>query len=188
MDIKIRKAKLSKSGTLEATYIDEDGNEISLKGNNICHNDLKTALAALVPFFADLTEQKESDRINWDDLECAENVDLLRRLDVSGVSMGSDDTMPMVTMTGRRTLLTSKVLNLNSPAVDLHGEQMEWPHLDDFDIAVQNFIYECEQYITERKWQVRQPELNFEDNDDPFSGAEPTEDVGIPVEEADHVA
>ncbi len=31
MEIKIKKAKLTKGGTIEATYIDEDGNEITLK-------------------------------------------------------------------------------------------------------------------------------------------------------------
>lgn len=77
-DIRIKKAKLSKGGCIEASYIDADGNEITLKGKNKCHNDLKVALAALVPYFADLTEQKEADNINWDNLESAENVDLLR--------------------------------------------------------------------------------------------------------------
>lgn len=59
-DIKIKKAKLSKGGTIEASYIDADGNEIALKGKNKCHNDLRVAFAALVPYFTDLTEQKRS--------------------------------------------------------------------------------------------------------------------------------
>lgn len=179
MDIKIRKAKLGKSGTLEATYIDADGNEITIKGKNIVHNDLRTALAQLVPYFADLTEQKEADNIEWDELESAENVELLRRLDVSGVSLGSDETMPMVTMTGSRTLMTSKVLNLNAPAVDINGEESDWEHLPEFDMAVQRFIYECEQYIKERKWSVKQQEIDFEDNEDPFAEAEPVEEANM---------
>lgn len=64
-NISIKKAKLSKGGCVEATYFDAEGNEICLKGKNKCHNDLRVALSALVPYFADLTEQKEADRIDW---------------------------------------------------------------------------------------------------------------------------
>ena len=65
MEIKVKKAKISKGGRVEASYTDVDGNEITLKGKNVCHNDLKVATAKLIPYFADLTEQKESDFINW---------------------------------------------------------------------------------------------------------------------------
>lgn len=34
MELKIKKAKLTKSGSVEATYIDKDGNEITIKGRN----------------------------------------------------------------------------------------------------------------------------------------------------------
>ena len=43
------------------------------------------------------------------------------------------------------------------------------------------------QYITERKWQVKQNELNFDNPEDPFAEATPTEDVPLP-EAAEHVA
>lgn len=141
-EIKIKKAKLSKGGCIEASYIDADGNEITLKGKNKCHNDLRVALAALVPFFADLTEQKEADSIDWHNLESAENVDLLRKLDVTGLSIGGDDNNRIITMTGRRTLITSRVLNLNAPGVEMESETFEWGHVDDFDLAVQGFVFE----------------------------------------------
>ena len=89
MEIKIKKAKISKGGCVEAAYTDIYGNEIMLKGKNICHNDLKVATAKLVPYFADLTEQKESDFIDWKDLDSVENIDLLRKIEVTGVSMCS---------------------------------------------------------------------------------------------------
>ena len=37
-EIKIKKAKLSKGGCVEASYIDADGNEITLKGKNKSHS------------------------------------------------------------------------------------------------------------------------------------------------------
>ena len=87
MSIKIKKAKLTKGGTIEATYIVVDGNEIYIKGKNTVHVDLKTRLAELIPYFAELTEQKEADRYDWDNANSQENIDLMRRLDVSGVSL-----------------------------------------------------------------------------------------------------
>jgi len=177
MDIKIKKAKLTKGGTIETTYIDEDGNEITLKGKNTVHPDLKTRLAALIPYFAELTEQKEADRYDWNNAESESNLDLMRRLDVSGVSLGGDDNCPIATMTGRRTLMTSKVLNLNTPPTDLNADDSGWARADDFRFAIDAFFYEVEQYITERKWSVKQTELNFENEDDPFANAGTTDDV-----------
>ena len=187
--MKIKKAKLSKGGTVEVTYLDDDGNEITLKGKNKCHNDMRVAFARLVPFFADLTEQKEAEKINWDELECAENVEALRRLDVTGLSIGGDDNNQFITMTGKRTLLTSRVLNLNAPGVEMDSETFEWPHIDEFDVAVQGVLYEVEEYIVNKKWEVVQGTLNFDgDPDDPFANAEPTEETK-PIEElAENVA
>lgn len=48
MAIKLKKAKISKSGCLEASYIDEDGNKVSLEGKYPVHIDLKVRLKQLV--------------------------------------------------------------------------------------------------------------------------------------------
>lgn len=176
MDIKIKKAKLTKGGTIEATYIDEDGNEITLKGKNTVHVDLKARLAALIPYFAELTEQKEADSYDWGNPYSETNLDLLRRLDVSGVSIGGDDNCPIATLSGRRTLMSSKILNLNTPPTDLNAEDSGWERTDDFRFAINAFFYEVEEYITERKWSVNQTEFDFENEDDPFAHA------GIPEE------
>lgn len=181
MEIKIKKAKLSKGGCVEASYIDADGNEITLKGKNKCHNDLRVALAALVPFFADLTEQKEADLIEWSNLESAEN-------DVTGLSIGGDDNNRIITLTGKRTLITSRVLNLNAPGVEMESETFEWSHIDDFDLAVQDFIFEVKEYIVNRKWEVVQATLFDGDPDDPFAGAEPTDDAPPVEQSAENVA
>lgn len=180
MDIKIKKAKIIKGGCVEATYTDIDGNEITIKGKNVCHNDLKVAASKLVPYFADLTEQKEADLIRWDNLESVENIDLLRKIEVTGISIGGDDVNQVVTVSGKRTLFTSKVLNITAPCVELSSETVDWEHIEDFDVAVQGFFYEVGLYITERKWQVVQSEINFDgDADDPFSVAEPTDGLSV---------
>lgn len=177
MDIKIKKAKLTKSGTIEATYIDEDGNEITIKGKNTVHVDLKARFAALIPYFAELTEQKEADRYDWDNPDSQENIELMRRLDVTGVSLGGDDNCPIATLTGLRTLMSSKVLNLNTPPTDLDADDSGWVRAEDFRFAIDAVFYEVQQYIIEKKWFVKQAEFNFENEDDPFSNAGITVDV-----------
>lgn len=177
MDIKIKKAKLTKGNTIEATYIDEDGNEMTIKGNNPVHVDLKTRLAALIPYFANLTEQKESDRYDWDNPDSQDNLDLMRRLDVTGVSLGGSSSCPIATLTGSRTLMSSKVLNLNTPPTDLNADDSGWALADDFRFAIDAFFYEVAQYITEKKWAVKQTEFNFENEEDPFANAGITADA-----------
>lgn len=119
MELKIKKAKLTKGGSVEATYIDQDGNEITIKGNHRAHVDLRSRLQELVPFFAALTEQKEADSIDWSDLNGEANNELLKQISVSAVSKGGDDSAPFIVMSGKRILMTRKVLNLCSPGVDL---------------------------------------------------------------------
>lgn len=188
-DIKIKKAKLVKGGTVEASFFDEDGNDVTLRGNNICHPDLKNAFATLVPFLADLTEQKEADFIDWDNLEDEATVERLRYLEVTGFSITDDDVNPMVTLIGKRTLRTSKVLNLCAPATALNMDAESYDRCDELDTALQVCIFEVKQYITERKWQIKQNELNFDNPDDPFASATPTDDVTLPEDMAvEHVA
>lgn len=183
MDIKIKKAKINRNGTVEASYTDAEGNEVVFKGKNKCHNDLRAAFACLIPFFADLTEQKEADRIDWDNPQGENNVDLLRKIDVTGISIGGDDSNRIITLTGRRTLFTSQILNLNSPGVEMDSEIFEWMHIDEFDMAVQAVLFEVGEYLFNRKWEVVQLEMNFDaDPDDPFASASPTDSV-TPVEE-----
>lgn len=181
MEIKIKKAKINKNGTVEASYTDAEGNEVTLKGKNKCHNDLRVAFACLVPFFADLTEQKEADLINWDNPQGDDNVDLLRKIDVTGISIGGDDSNRIITLTGRRTLFTSRILNLNSPGVEMDSEVFDWRHIDEFDMAVEAILFEVKEYLVNRKWEVVQLEMNF-DSDDPFAETAPTDNV-TPVEE-----
>ncbi len=165
--------------------MDEDGNEITIKGKNPAHVDLKTRLTELIPYFAELTEQKEADRYDWDNPSTQENIDLMRRLDVTGVSMGGDDSNPIATITGRRTLMTSKVLNLNTPPTELNSDDGGWIRADDFRFAIDAFFYEVEQYILERKWAVRQTEFNFDNEDDSFANADATDEPAPVTEEVE---
>ena len=71
MDLNISKAKLTKKGCLEVVYADKEGNDIVFKGINPVHPDLKDSLNKLIPYIVDITEQKESQYINWEEFRDA---------------------------------------------------------------------------------------------------------------------
>lgn len=179
MSIKITKAKLTKNNCLEVSYTDEEGNDVTLKGANPVHGDLKAALHALIPFLSDLTEQKEAGLYDWDKPDNESNADILKCLDVTGVSIGGQDAFQVCTLIGKRTLMTSKVLNLCAPGTGFDPDNEQYVRCEDLRDAVNSFLYEAELYVTENKWAVVQQEIKFEEGDDPFGGdAVPTEDVG----------
>ena len=62
------KIKLTKAGTLEATYKNEDGDVIQFAGANLVHKDLKEALQGLIPHLAIITEQREAFKKKLSDL------------------------------------------------------------------------------------------------------------------------
>lgn len=170
MELEITKVKLTKSGMLEVNYKDEDNNEITLKGSNPVHKDLKDALNKLVPYLADLTEQKEAEKIDFKHICCEKNEKLLKNLMVTGVTISGGDTFEGCTLIGKRTLQTSKVLNLIAPNTGFDPDQEQYEHCEDLRDAVNNVLYEAELYITEKKWSVAQKEIDFDNPDDPFAG------------------
>ena len=54
------KIQITKQGTLNVTYKNEDGDLVQFAGANIVHKDLKDAMQALVPHLALITEQREA--------------------------------------------------------------------------------------------------------------------------------
>lgn len=169
MELEIRKAKLSKNGGLEVSYIDLEGNEVTMKGVNPVHGDLKRAFKRLVPFLADLTEQKEAEHIDWSNLEGESNQDLLKRMDVTGITISGDEAFETVVMSGRRTLsVTTKVLCVNSPCISLDDEAGDYNRTNDLKEALDAVTGEAVLYITEHKYSVVQTEIDFDNVDDPF--------------------
>lgn len=117
MDLNISKAKLTKKGCLEVVYADKEGNDIVFKGINPVHPDLKDSLNKLIPYIVDITEQKESQYINWERPESCLEDEFFKKFNVTGVSIGGDSSFEVCVLTGKRTLMTSKVLNLCSPGI-----------------------------------------------------------------------
>lgn len=175
MDLKISKAKLTKKGCLEVIYADQEGNDIIFKGINPVHPDLKYALRKLIPFIVDITEQKEAGYINWERSESCLEDEFFKKFDVTGVSIGGDSSFEVCILTGKRTLMTNKVLNLCSPGIGFDPDNEQYVHCEEFRDAVYNFLYEAEQYVTENKCSELQREIKFEDGEDPFNAPDETE-------------
>ena len=167
----IKKAKIIKNGCLETTFIDDEGNEVNLKGANPVHSDLKDAMKRLVPFLCDLTEQKEAEKFDWNAPDSEANADLVRRMDVTGVTISGSDSFVSCVLTGRRTLVvTNKVLCLNTPPITLEEEAENYERLSELNEAVDAVIEEAKLYVTEHKYSAVQTTLDFEGTEDPFGG------------------
>ena len=183
--MEITKVKLSKGGTLEVAFVDDDGNDVTLKGKNPVHEDLKARMNALVPYFAELTEQREVPMIDWGNLGSIENEDLLHRISVTGVTVKGFDTDKQCVLVGKRTLATSKVLNVCTPLTGFDIDTESYERCEDLRDVVEAVLYEAKLYINEKKWAVVQHEINFDGNpDDPFAEVGATDDVPVEQPEA----
>lgn len=161
----ISKAKLGKGGSLEVSYTDDDGNDVTVKGHDAVHPDLKAALAAITPHFADITDQREATMIDWGDPCGEKNADLLANLTVTGVQLkqGPDDQQCL--LVGRRYLTNGNVMVISAPLTSLMGAA-DYARYRELRSAIMSFFREAELYFTENKKSGAQQEIAF--GEDPF--------------------
>ena len=166
------KIKLTKAGTLEATYKNEDGDVIQFAGANLVHKDLKEALQGLIPHLAIITEQREAFKKKLADLReqrITDNEDnVYKRLSVSGVSFSADQKK--VIITGSRILTTAGVVSVCTPLMDLDAED-DYKYQNDLALDVDAVLFEAKAYIEEKKWGVKQASIDFKDID-PYKAIE----------------
>lgn len=186
---RITKAKLTAKGTLETTYIDADGNEITLKGEQPCSEDLNNAFRRLTPYFADLTEQKEADLIVWDEIDTPFQKSLLGNIDVNSVSIGLKNGVHNVMMSGTRRLEFVKgVINLNTPKMDLDITTNHWSFVAPFERALNALLANVERYIEYSKARTAVVEAAIERNDFAAKVSEEIAgEIGEPEDEIDEL-
>lgn len=157
--MEILKAKITKDNTLVATYKDENGTT-TVEGKNLVTNDLKRAFSMLVPHMAFLCEQKEAEnRLSLDELP--DNIETI--LEVTGYTVGGDGDSKGVTVTGKRFLKSSKVLNLNTPFTKFNDENEQYDFQFELEQAVEQCDFEVREYLFNKKWKVVQQEFSFEE-------------------------
>lgn len=178
MDFK--KIQLTKKNTLIVVYSNRDEDTITMVGANIVHRDFKEAIKNLVPHLAMLTEQREAYNNTLEELEeqrSWEEKSIFTRMSVSSVTFSGDE----VIVTGARVLDRGDMMNLNAPKISTVDDD-RYMYLSELSLAIDNLKYEAEQYVNERKWGLKQGELNFDEAGDPFAGVEAGEVPQVSVE------
>lgn len=161
----IQKVKLIKGGALEVEYINENGDTIKHKGENIVHADLKDAMAKLVPFFVKMCEMPETIQLS-DDLTAEQEVDL-SKIRVSSVQTKGS----IIIIGGSRILQNNKVLSLYTPSYSTDDDMDDW--MSDLEACCHAVTEEARMYVEEKKWGFVQTEMNLNATDeDPFNEEE----------------
>lgn len=184
--MEFKKIGLTDKYTLNATYINYDGDTITLSGCNAVHPDLLNAFRALVPHLALLTEQREAFEKTLSTLEEEkENKgkdNVYKRIGVTSVTIGKED----VILFGQRVTDNGEVIKLVSPKVDCDVSLYEYSHA--LDLAIAGLKYEAKLYITEKKWKYIQTTLEFAEekkadaDEYPFDSVQPDEVPRVSVE------
>ena len=177
------KIQLTKQNTLTCVYKNDDGDVINFVGANIVHKDLKQAMQALIPHLALITEQREAYDRKLSDLKAQsitdENSDnVFKKFTVEGISLANDGRE--VAIQGIRILMKAGVVKLETPRIDTEDSD-EYQYTNDLALDVDALVYEAKAYIEERKWGVKEAEIDFKDID-PFNGVKADE---VPMAEGE---
>ena len=164
------KIQLTKQGTLNATYKNDDGDIIQFQGANIVHKDMKQAMQALTPHLALITEQREAFKATLSELReqriTDEKDNIYKRLTIDSISLSSGETR--VAVSGSRILTKTGVISITTPMVSLEDSE-DYDYQNDLELDIEAVIYEAKEYITNRKWGVKEAEIDFKDIE-PFAG------------------
>ena len=177
------KIQLTKQNTLTCVYKNADGDVINFVGANIVHNDLRQAMQALIPHLALITEQREAYDRKLSDLKAQSITDedsnnVFKKFTVEGISLANDGRE--VAIQGIRILMKAGVVKLETPRIDTEDSD-EYQYTNDLALDVDAVVYEAKAYIEERKWGVKEAEIDFKDID-PFNGVKADE---VPMAEGE---
>lgn len=172
------KIQLTKQNTLNATYKNGDGDVIQFTGANIVHKDLKDALNALIPHLAIITEQREVYNRSLKDVQGDRITDegensVYKRFTCDSVSLANNERE--VSLSGVRILLKTGIVSLQTPRIDLESED-DYEYFNELSLDVDAVKYEAKAYIEEKKWGVKQAEIDFKDIA-PFEGEVKADEV-----------
>lgn len=174
--MEFQKIQLTKQNTLTVVYKNGDGDVIQFTGANIVHKDLKSAMQALIPHIALITEQREAygrtlKQVQGDRITDEGTESVFKRFNAESISFGNAERE--VSLTGQRILLKNGVVSLTTPRINLEDRD-EYEYVNDLDLDLDAVKYEAKAYIEERKWGVKEASIDFKDID-PFNGVEADE-------------
>ena len=165
------KIKLTKQNTLEVTYKNEDGDIIQFAGANIVHKDLREAMNALIPHLSIITEQREAygrtlKEVQQDRITDEGDSSVYKRFSAEGISFSNGERE--VALSGVRILTRAGIVQLQTPRIDLEDVD-QYEYNNDLSLDIDAVKYEAKAYIEEKKWGVKEGDLDFRDID-PFNG------------------
>ncbi len=166
--MEFKKIQLCKKSTLQVVYSNSDNDTITMVGANIVHRDLKQAFKELIPHLVLLTEQKEATEATLDSLieqKDWEEKSIYTRMSVDSVSINNQE----ISISGTRILDRGDVIKVDSPKIDMEMDE-KYKYLSELSLALDNVKYEAEQYVTEKKWGLKEATLDFGEAGDPFAG------------------
>lgn len=178
MDFK--KIQLTKQNTLNVVFSNENGDTVSVTGANIVHQDLKEALRNLVPHLTLLSEQREGYNNTLEELEQQrewEEKSIYTRMAVNAVALNADE----VSICGTRILERGDIIRISTPKISTVDDE-NYGYKSELSLALDNLKYEAEQYIVERKWALKQGELDFDEAGNPFADIEAGDVPSVSVE------
>lgn len=159
------KIQLTKQGTLNVTYKNEDGDIIDFKGANVVHKDLRQAMQNLIPHLALITEQREAIGMTLGDLLKQRITDdkdnVYKRLTVDSLSFCGGQ---QVSMSGSRILTKVGVISFTTPNLNLEDSD-DYDYVNELAVEIDGVRFEAKEYIESRKWGVKQAEIEFKDID-----------------------
>lgn len=164
--MEFQKIQITKQGTLNVTYKNGDGDIIQFTGANIVHKDLKEAMQAIIPHLALVTEQREAYKATLSKLreqritDATDNV--YKRLTVESLSFSNGEQR--VSVTGCRILTKTGVISLTTPTINLEDSD-DYEYNNDLALDIDAVKYEAKEYIEQRKWGVKEAEIDFRDID-----------------------
>ena len=169
--MEFQKIQLTKKNTINMVFVNENGDLVTVAGANIAHKDFKSALRALVPHIALLTEQREVNgrtlkEVEKDRITDANSQSVFKWMNVDCVTLADGATT--YTLQGTRILQSGDVIKIESPAVEVCNHD-KYQYISELSLAIEAVIYEAEAYCKEAKWGVKEGNLDFGE-DDPFNG------------------
>ena len=164
--MEFQKIQVTKQGTLNVTYKNVDGDVIQFQGANIVHKDMKDAMAALTPHLAIVTEQREAHNVMLNTLRAQRITDegdnIYKRMTIDSVSFSNGEGR--VSISGTRILTKRGVIQITSPSINLEDSE-DYDNNDELAVDVDAVKYEAREYVENRKWGVKQAEIDFKDID-----------------------
>lgn len=146
-NIEIKKVKVIKKGEkIEIGYNEKNGDLSAYTdrtGNYPPHKHLLTAMDGLRVHFAIMGGWlMESDFYNEEEI---------KKINVSGYSIGGAEGDPGVTITGFRINSREKAVNLNTPFQKLDVDSEQYDHINDLNEKIKSIVKEVNLYLFEGK-------------------------------------